>query len=183
MLRIKRTKAAGEGRVAVHYAAAVSPRGTVDAWTPDPAAAALVTDAVARRVTDRLAAAKNTGHLTLERVAATGAQVAAAVAADERADAAAFAALQVECRDRALRLADARADNDDLRRQLEAALARLAELEGAAAARGNDLAAARERIEALEREREQRAAPPAPARKGKQSGARPATDSSATEGV
>lgn len=175
MLRIKRTKAGKNGQVAVHYAAAVHPRGTVDAWTRSPAEAALVTDAVAKRVTDRLALAKNAGQLTLERVEATAAQLAAAVAADDKADADAFAKLQAECQSRGARLNEALADNDSLRRQLdEARQDRDAALE-AGAKRGKELAAALARVAELEAqaskpapEPQQPPAPPAPGKKQKQ---------------
>lgn len=119
LLRIKRVKAAGEdGRrtVLVHYATAVTPQGTIGAWSRDPAQAAAITEGVARRVSEYHAGRANVGELTFEPLDASAPQLAAAVVANDAVGAAEFAKLQAEC----TRLAG---DNAELARLLEEASA------------------------------------------------------------
>src|SRR4051812_35159569 len=99
MLRIRRTKRSVKdgqpGPEATHYAAAVEPRGAVERWSADPAQAVAVTEAVAKRVGEFYRGRPGVGTLAVEKVSATAAQLAQAVAADDAVGAAEFAALQL----------------------------------------------------------------------------------------
>lgn len=132
MQRIKRTKQAPPalqvkdgrrveipGPSATHYAAAVTPQGAVEKWSADAAGAVAVTEAVAGRVRSYYAGKPNVGTLVFEACDATSAQIAEAVAADDRVGAAEFAALQKRCQ----RLLDENADLEDALKREKSLLA------------------------------------------------------------
>jgi hypothetical protein len=101
MFRIKRVKTSGEGKAAVtavHFATAVTPRGTIDGWDKSPDKAVAVTEGVAKRVQAFHLGRRNIGELHFEPVEVSGATLAQAVAADDAVGAAEFAAIQKRCR-------------------------------------------------------------------------------------
>lgn len=100
MLRIRRDKG---GRT--HYAAAVTPRGTVERWAAGAHEACPVTEDVARKVIGLAAGRPHAGDLSAERHDGTPADLARA-SVGETVSGSAFAELQAEC----LRLAAERND-------------------------------------------------------------------------
>jgi hypothetical protein len=107
MLRVKRTKTApGTDKPAAHYAASVTPNGTVTRWDRHESQAVAITEAMAELVKQRHKGT-NAGTLVFEPVQVSAEMLAKAVTADEARNAKEFAVLQAECR----RLKKA---NDDL---------------------------------------------------------------------
>lgn len=152
MLRIKRTKGG-----LTHYATAVTPRGTVDGWSRDPAKAVAVTEGVARRVALYYKGRANTGEFAVEPVGVTAASAIDAVATKDAVGAAEFAALQAECKRLRAASAELREEADaadaartDAVRRADEATRRALELEEALAEMSNRSATAAARVADLE---------------------------------
>lgn len=107
MLRLKRTKGN-----ATHCATAVSPAGTVEGWSGDPAQAVAITEGVAKRVRERYAGKKNVGEFAFESVDASGMQLATAVTTGDEVGAAELVKLQAECKRLSAENAELRQAND-----------------------------------------------------------------------